>query len=256
MRRSTVICMFLTATAMLNAASTQGLEGYWSGDGNTLDQSGKGRNGWISGNVTYTTGKEGQAFYFTGNGSVNVADSPVWNIQGDVTIAMWANFETFGYSQLWPTLISHDEGGGETRKWMIYVEHNMFLNWHVNSYPSDPGYRTGGAGLMPITFPVGEWHHIAISKNGSEITTYLDAVPVTTVTFNNDAVQDASAPLRIGWGENAFGNNFAMVGGIDEVYFYSRSLARNEIEELSGIPEPASLILMGIGVLIVSRKRK
>jgi hypothetical protein len=249
----TILFVLALMPTLLLAAPTNGLQGYWSGNGNALDQSGNGRNGLINGNVTYTTGKFGQAFHFTGQGKVEVADSPAWNISGDMTIALWVNLDTPYIDQtFWPTLISQDEGPGSTRKWMLYFGPSTSMGIFTYS----PSFLDHYMGSVSAPFNVGEWHHIAMTKSGSEVTTYLDGLAAATSVFNSSVLQDVSAPLRIGWAEDAYGRTWAMKGSIDEVYFYNRSLSSSEISNVYGVPEPATLLLLTLGGLFATRKNR
>ena len=98
-----------------------------------------------------------------------------------------------------------------------------------------------------VIAPVGKWSHLAyVADPASGVTVYLNGYPVGT---NPNYI-----PLPRG-----------VIGGLDtanmlldEVVLYDRVLSPNEVLGHAagvGIPEPATLALVGIGLLVLRRRR-
>jgi hypothetical protein len=198
--------------------------GWWRAEGDATDSAGK-HDGMFVSNSVFAPGKVGRAFLFNGTDNlVAIPDSDEWTIgANDFTLDMWVNFNALKERT---AFAGHDEGGGSTNKWIFWYDEfgddnspGAALRFHIN--PSN-GLRN------PIfafwTPKIGEWYHVAITKNGSLYALYIDGVRVA-VSEHTDAIPDAAAPLTIGASEGFFFN-----GLIDEVHFFSRALASDEIQ--------------------------
>jgi hypothetical protein len=85
--------------------------------------------------------------------------------------------------------------------------------------------------IDPICFPwnpsVGQWYHVAVTRNASTYNLYLNGVRVATSKNRVDAIQDAAAPLTIGNAEDYF-----FKGRLDEVEIFDRALSASEIKSI------------------------
>ena len=93
-----VVCLTLTlsheASARTCTPPTSGLVAWWPGNGTTDDVVGA-RNGSLAGSAGFASGMVGDAFSFSGDGSVDVADDPVWTLgTEDFSIDLWARFNS------------------------------------------------------------------------------------------------------------------------------------------------------------------
>src|SRR5439155_5935471 len=148
--------------------------------------------------------------------------SPSWAFgSGDFTIDLWVNFVAINQVN---AFVANDEGSGPLNKW-VFQQHNGQLQFHINS-PSigNPGIDIGSTPFAPQP---GEWHHVAVTKNGTTYTFYVDGVAGSPVA-NTMAVPDANAPLTIGQAEN----NFFLNGQLDEIEIFNRSLTASEIQAI------------------------
>jgi hypothetical protein len=92
--------------------------------------------------------------------------------------------------------------------------------------------------------PLNSWHHVAVVENGASSTFYIDGTPVETVWDESHLTSPPignSYPMLIG----ARNDGLFFDGMIDDVRIYNRSLTA---EEIRTIPEPATLLLFGLGV--------
>jgi hypothetical protein len=221
------------------------------GLGDMAYDSAHNHNGMIYG-ATRTAGKVGGALYFNGwDNFVEVADDQELNVTGDITIAAWVNFYEGGL--MWD--------GSEKAIVTKCVENGAIAN------PYD--FRTDIAIEPELTFvrandfshecaysnqhiSLNAWHHVAVTQTSGLTNFYVDG----TLT-------------GMWWGEPPLtspptGNNYSLLIGarwdglffnglMDDVRIYNRALSGDEIRN---IPEPCTLVLLGLGSLIASRLPK
>lgn len=101
------------------------------------------------------------------------------------------------------------------------------------------------------------WHHIAITYDASTGVTeaYLDGA--FAGTFTQDGTLDPTSFLVIGGHRNGTSRNFH--GMIDDVAVFDEVISTDYIGNLAGgnpVPEPATLMLLGLGGLSLLRKRR
>jgi len=206
----------------------RGLRAWWPGDGDASDIAG-GNHGTVQGGATFTSGMVQQGFSLDGIGAyVSIPDSSAWTLGAeDFTIDLWVKFNSVPGRA---AFVGHDEGGGETNKWIFWYDPEGHrdpggpaLRFHVNSPSLGP--------LDPVVYPwepnTGQWYHVAVTRRGSSYSLYMDGRRVITETDAN-AIPDAEAPLTIGQSED----NFFFAGQIDEVEIYDRALSPGEIRAI------------------------
>ena len=76
-----------------------------------------------------------------------------------------------------------------------------------------------------------EWHHYAITYDGSNIITYLDGKECSRTQLTGKIKREASRAITIG--RNPWGNSFE--GLMDEIRIYDRALSKEEIKQLISI---------------------
>jgi hypothetical protein len=201
-----------------------GLVSWWRGEGNAKDSAGH-HDGMFINNSVFAPGKVGQAFRFNGvDNLVAVPDSDEWSLgANDFTVDLWVEFNDI---QNRTAFIGHDEGGGSTNKWIFWYDElgdngtpGPALRFHIN--PATSSRNPIFATWTPV---VGQWYHVAITRNKTMYAMYIDGNQVAT-SVQADVIANAAAPLTIGASEGFFFN-----GLIDEVHFFSRGLSSNEIQ--------------------------
>src|SRR5262249_49429747 len=133
-----------------------------------------GHNGTLKNGATFATGEVGQAFSFDGSDDyAEVPDSPAWALGShDFTLEMWINLNQVDGSSIGnpsDVFIGNDEGGGSQNKWFFALGGGK-LNFHVNDTSGNSQFLAQ-ADFSPT---VGQWYHVAVTRSGSNFTTYID----------------------------------------------------------------------------------
>lgn len=113
----------------------------------------------------------------------------------------------------------------------------------------------------------GEWHHVAVTweEASNTATFYLDGTAYGTGTAD-DLLTGNEVGLTLGGDTRAGGNLAAgttqggfryLTGDLDDVRVYNTALDSTQIANLSAIPEPSALLLLGgAGLLGLLRRRR
>ena len=179
------------------------------------------------GDASITTGGlglHGEAIQF--NQSFASADM-AWESHDDAYVDMWVKFNemptTVGAPDTWVMYVSGT--------WDIYMSANDELTWKIYNQSAS---KTGYLRTVPLTSRLGEWMHITAS--------YADLATTLTVDDDISLSGTTDAEMRIRDMHVTFGSNpskaanRAFVGLMDEV-------------KVSSVPEPTTLVLLGLGVL-------
>ncbi|KKQ06957.1 MAG: Carbohydrate-binding CenC domain protein [Candidatus Moranbacteria bacterium GW2011_GWE2_36_40] len=204
-----------------SAGNENGLVGYWSFDGKTIngttvtDLSGLGNNGTISG-ATLALGKIGQGMGFDGTSSyINIGDMPFGGTS-PLSICSWGKLNDILATD---TLVTQD-GAVYLRVNGSYAEFIM-LGFSNNDRASvDPG---PGQGISDNA-----WHYFCGTySTGGAIKIYVDAIEKKSVVPTG-SYTDSASPFIIG--SRGGGSEF-MNGVIDETRIYNRALNAQEITQ-------------------------
>jgi len=208
-----------------------GMISYWQGEGNAQD-SFDTKPGTLSGGVTFTSGRVGQAFSFDGvNGYVQVTNSGNF-LTSPGTMAMW--FKTSA-----PTGILYgiqNAGvGGSPSGWVpsLYI---------ANGYLHGVYGWTGGVSNQVVMYSNvadGNWHLTVLESDGSKILMYVDGSLIGTLGFSSIDINFAGyQQIGVGYGQSwpdlsgSPSNWYYFNGQIDEVALFSRALNAGEIQTM------------------------
>jgi len=157
-------------------------------------------------------GKTGNAAYFDGSTYLDLGTG-MFNISDQFTIAMWVNPEVFTGTA--NPLIERSQYANPFR---INLQDGGTIQAVVRTSATNYIYTSGAV-------PLSEWHHVAMTFNGSEMNFYIDGEPETpkpTSGFLAVSVQNTLIGKRPDASE--FFN-----GMIDDLRIYNRSLDAGEI---------------------------
>jgi hypothetical protein len=187
--------LLLTAVATIGLAAatmaqnlpsyvpTNGLDGWWSFNGNSNDLSGNGNNGTIN-DATLTTDRSGNpnsAYAFNGSSSYISLSNPFFN--GSTSVSSFSYFAEFKINQL-PAAgaeysISNKEGFWRTLSLVIYDNGSLSYG---GSQPNPQGY-------ISVISPTGtinpnQWYCVVVNFENSILSLYIDGQLISSSTVN------------------------------------------------------------------------
>ncbi len=150
-----------------------------------------------------------------------------------------------------------------SNRYFVFESENYAVSYGLRDLSgTDSGqfYTNTSTGAPHDEFASGDnqmWHHIAITYDASTGVTnaYLDGDSAGSVT--QDGTLDPTSFLVIGGHRSGTGRNFH--GMIDDVAVFDEVISTDYISHLAGgnpVPEPATLMLLGLGGLSLLRKRR
>jgi hypothetical protein len=245
----------IVVISMAGSASAD-MIAHWGFDeagGQTAIDSAGSNNGTING-ATRTAGILGGALSFNGtNNYVNVLDAPSLRFdQGDsFSIAYWAKPQYNNGGVVISKLRSSGSGvfgymsqySPEIKKFDFYAERS-------GSY-----YQI--ADTPPDSITIDTWYFVTGVYDNKNMKIYLDGVLKDNVTFlANAGLTTPDADLSIGASYYDGIRTSYFKGAIDDVMIFNQALTGAEIVQLYNAPEPATLMLIGLGSVILRHKRR
>lgn len=248
--RQIICAVFLLVSILLmsSANAEASLIAYYPFEGNANDASGNGYNGTVSGATQTSSGHSGSAYNFDAtNDYISLPLDINPSAYATLTMGAWVKPSTGTPIQ---QVISHDNGG-----------YDRSLN--IDSRGGGTGWSafsgTGGVlGYQGVA--LNQWAFIAAvyDQSAGKVSLYVDG-----------NLYSENGSLDSGWtstfiGKNpTFGEYFG--GTIDDVFFYNSTLTKSELDSIrangiggSPVPEPATMVLFGIGsaAMAFARRKK
>jgi len=232
-----VLCM------MAGSASAE-VRAFWSmndGVGSTVTDSVAGNNAAIIGNVTWNgagsgPGGVGDSLHFAGG----YAEAP--NVGTNSFTVSW-DMRSSAQNQF--MLIFNR---GDSERYECYTYSDGTMNGELD--PGGVWYNATYLAVPQTAFITGEWVHAEMVVDRA----YDERAPFGTVALFAGGALIGSMPLSIGGSLDA-ALPFVIGNGFDTGYTtpYYGDLANLKLEV---IPEPASLILLGLGGLVMAKRNK
>ncbi len=212
----------LNVNGNLTESPLASLVGWWRGDDNATSSVGA-INGTLNGNTTFDEGEFGHAFRFDGNRDFVSLGNPAALQLQNFTISAWVQRDTatqsliFGYGQ---------SGYG----FGVFADGKLFLT------------QIGVSHVQTSTLQLNdnEFHHLAVTKSGSNVTFYIDGVAEVAPPYSPTFSFFSNA--AIGARADATGADFD--GRIDEVAVFNRPLTATEIQGLGDNNNPTVLDIL------------
>jgi hypothetical protein len=182
-------------------------------------------HGNIINNVYRVEGVIGNGLSFTGSGFINLGQCFGENVQNEVSLSAWikpSSVNSHGYQGI----IMH--GGPNIDTYALYI----------NPDNKSIGFKTSGTTFSWFTLDEvnelwdGNWHHLAVTYNGTEKIIYLDGKIILTIEASGIIDSGFGYNLLIGAGGDEKNPSFLYEGEMDEVRIYNYALKKDEIEEL------------------------
>ena len=173
--------------------------------------------GAISGATWTTGGKNGGALSFDGtNDLVSVADSASLDLTTGMTIEAWVKPAKLG--SLWRTVVVKEQPN--QLSYALYAH-------TTQTGPSGHAFVGGGdrSAMVPSRVPVNVWTHLAVTYDGSTITTFVNGAFAASKAVSGP-IAVSNRPLQLG-GNYVWSEWFS--GLLDDVRIYKRALSGNEV---------------------------
>ena len=217
-------------------APPSGLVAWWPGNNDTFDSVGTNHGTLLNG-TTFAPGKAGLAFSFDGvndyvlvnsSSALDVGAGAGFTMEGWIKPASTAMMPVFEFERTLGTFDGNDVGVH------LYISHPALGggSFYVNVLDTNQTSHTVSTG--PGLVKAGVWQHIALSydKATGQAVIYLNGAPVTTTDLGSFTPQTTFANLLLG-ARTTFGSTASPAdkfsGLMDEISFFSRALASNEI---------------------------
>lgn len=199
-------------------APPAGIVGWWDGDVPGVDITGNASSTGDRGTPTTDTGLVGQATRFGENDLFEIDPAPT---PASFTIEGWMNLDQ-GDAENWIGVF------GRFGESSLCIYRNRLTYWEGSV---GGGGANGNLALGSILQP-GTWYHVALSWDGTTVTSYLDGA-----RDSSEVVEDEVAlPSEVAVG-GLFNNQAELrdrfVGRLDELTLYSRALDATEISAIA-----------------------
>jgi hypothetical protein len=238
--------VLLMVKGTLSASLVDGLAAYYPFNGNANDESGNNNNGTVNG-ATLTQDRFGNmnsAYLFDGlDDYIMISSSASLDIRRSVTLSAWVKADGTDGQIIW----RGDSQSGKDPYTLNLDGDRIYLSIYGGTGGEQPVISTEQVDSV--------WHFWTGVFDADAGITYLykDGQLDNTGTANPLTYDTADMWNMIGAVDA--GNWQFFDGVIDDVRVYNRVLSGTEITELYNIPEPATLLLLALGMVVVRIRR-
>ncbi|MCB1020635.1 MAG: PEP-CTERM sorting domain-containing protein [Bryobacterales bacterium] len=228
-----------------------GLIGFYTfDDGTATDLSGNGNNGTLGAGANMPTftasGYENGALSYDGSDFVSLPIDINPSTLPSLTMGAWVNADALGSRE---TILSHDNAGFDRTLTM-------------DDRGTSPGYSafTGSGVGFGGAATVGLWQFVAVVYDGTTVTIDVDGVRTSYADTTGAGFTTTYIGYNPGFPLETFN------GTIDNVFLYDMALSGAELDAIrrggaaaimpSNVPEPATIGLLGVGVLALAMLRR
>lgn len=187
------------------------------------DLSGYGRHGTITSAPTFTTGSpRHEGAYLMGNSQISVASLPTDGMQNSYTFSWWSNSPDMSGRMAW----GFDDGN------RINLYPSGAFCWNTSDGGETPFKNDAGTSIGFTSYH-GNWHHYAVTGDGSKTLLYIDGAFVGTATKYKPVT--GKTLVLSGWKINN-GNYRWSNGYLSDFRIYSTPLSANDVKDLYNAP--------------------
>ena len=253
MKKLILFMMVLACVLWATDQAQATLVGHWKFEepnGTIYDETANNNDGTYNGALYQQTGQFNYALGFDGTDDfVNVADDASLDFgTGDFTIACWIK-TTDGSAN---RVLYKQVAGGNYQGFSLIVHDNVARGSIGDDEDTTTIYVYGTTVVNDD-----EWHHIAfVADRDVNGTVYVDGSydNALSITDVNGSV-NCNDTLKIG---KCYTGDTVFTGLMDDVGLWNHALTPSEISYIknNGIPEPATVFLLGLGGLVLLRRKR
>lgn len=199
----------------------------YSFEGNLNDSSGNANNATGAGSLAFTNGQYGSALNLNGSGQYAMAPAGILAGVTNFTIAAWVYWNG---GSAWQRIFDF---GNDTAQYLFLTPNSgTTLRFAITT---NSWQNSAEQILETSPLPVGQWEHVAVTRNGNTAKLYTNGVPAVSGTVT-------IAPANF----NPVLNNLGMSqysdpyfnGRLDEIFIYNYALSDTEIARLMNNQPP------------------
>jgi hypothetical protein len=243
MKTYLLMAVFLSAILFTNSANAK-LVAHWTfdeGSGDIAQDSTTNANNGTIYNGSWASGMLNGALQFNGSSTYAVVPhSPSLDIDGNITISAWIKMASIPTNYV-----------GVAAKGRGDPSYNLELTFNGASIAlvlQEGSYHQAQSNPLSTN----TWYFITGTYDMSQIKLYVNG-NLQGVTNYSGTYESNSEPLYIG--HQQYGSDRYYNGLLDDLRIYNNALTGNEIKQLYNVPEPATLLLLGLGAAILRSKK-
>jgi sialidase-1 len=207
----------------------------------TSDSSGNNRTLTNNGNVSFASGKIGNAAVFDGSGYLNVEDTS-FAFSGDFSISSYFKLTQAMNEDSFAHIVQGVAGGDTPGDWFFGIAKT--LSWANNANGLAFGTHWAIYPLVTAEFSpeLNTWYHAAVKRSNGTITLYINGQAIGSAADTNPRT---ASGLSFGKSDGSGGG--ALYGSVDAFGIWNRALSDAEFAalcnngtglELDGVAQP------------------
>lgn len=177
---------------------------------------GSGCTDCVNNGATVIAGRVGDGLYFDGNDNVDLGDFNFTDSLPQISVTYWIKPDFDNTWNEWEYAFS--DGGS-----LIIFYLSEQRNWRASLRTTSGTQRITTDGL---SWSTNDWHHVAVTYNGSVVKMYWNGVEVGSANHTGTVVGDS---LHGRLGMSPSGQIGRLNGGIDELKVYDVALSASEV---------------------------
>ena len=134
------------------------------------------------------------------------------------TFSWWSKYSTYSSNMFW--------GFADGNRLNLYMANGLFY-WNTGDGAGNPIYSSGTTVLPSSTYADGNWHHFAVTGNGSSTLLYIDGVKVGTAKTYKGIT--GTQIYISGWDTST---SYKLNGSMSDFRIYATALSADDILEL------------------------